>query len=633
MNARPRPDSRDDARLVRAATAGDRNAFAAIYDRYADRLHDFCWGLLRDRDEAADATRDAFLVAAERLGQLRDPERLRPWLYAVARSQALRRLRARPRVAPEEEMPDLPDPAPGPEQSAERADLSQLVWDAAGGLSPRDRALLDLHLRHGLEGAELGQAMNIEPGHADVLLSRLRDQVERSLGAFLVARLGRDDCPELSSILSEWDGRFSPLIRNRVARHVDTCEVCGPARRRLASPVALLAAVPPVPAPAFLRRRVMERVDLTAGAGSGSGDGGPGDAGSGPGPEEAGSAGPGDGGAGLGPGSPGAGDPGAGRTDPRSPGPPEGERSGPAGSSGSGIHSPLTGAGVGRPGVAALRQVGRRRRRGATVGLVAALLLAVGVGVGLGWERAPAGSSPDGQGVPIVAGAVTSVAPSTVPTTSSASTSTSTSTSTTGTTAPAAPASLATSPARIDLGARAATATLTVRNDGDEPLSWAADPSTDWLRVRPATGRLDGGDQARLTLSAARDGLPEGDADARMDLSWGGPVRSVAVALRVEHLPDISDVSATPDQIFADPCSDDTTAQVEASVSDESPLSSVALRWGDREVPMTRRSGGWSARLGPVGSPALVPWQVVATDARGNTAMAPGLPVRVLACP
>ena len=115
MDVRPRPDARDDAELVRAATAGDRGAFAAIYDRYADRLHDLCWSLLRDRDEAADATQDAFLVAAERLGQLRDPERLRPWLYAVARSQAFRRARARSRVAPEEEMTELPDAASGPE--------------------------------------------------------------------------------------------------------------------------------------------------------------------------------------------------------------------------------------------------------------------------------------------------------------------------------------------------------------------------------------------------------------------------------------------------------------------------------------------------------------------------------------
>ena len=267
MDTRPRPDARDDAELVRAATAGDRGAFAAIYDRYADRLHDFCWSVLRDRDEAADATQDAFLVAAERLGQLRDPERLRPWLYAVARSQALRRVRARSRVAPEEEMTELPDPASGPEQAAERSDLRELVWNAAAGLSERDRALLDLHLRHGLEGAELGQAMGVEPGHAYVLLSRLRDQVERSLGALLVARLGRDDCPDLAAILSGWDGRFTPLIRKRVARHVDACDVCGERRRTAASPLALLAAVPPMPAPAFLRDRVLERVELLSGSG------------------------------------------------------------------------------------------------------------------------------------------------------------------------------------------------------------------------------------------------------------------------------------------------------------------------------------------------------------------------------
>jgi hypothetical protein len=59
MDVRPRPDGRNDAELVRAATAGDRGAFAAIYDRYADRLHDLCRSVLRDRDEAADATHRA----------------------------------------------------------------------------------------------------------------------------------------------------------------------------------------------------------------------------------------------------------------------------------------------------------------------------------------------------------------------------------------------------------------------------------------------------------------------------------------------------------------------------------------------------------------------------------------------
>jgi Viral BACON domain len=267
--------------------------------------------------------------------------------------------------------------------------------------------------------------------------------------------------------------------------------------------------------------------------------------------------------------------------------------------------------------------------------LVVATLLAVGVGVGLGWERSPGPSVTDGQGGPVVAGAATSVVPTTSPTTAAPSTSTSTSTSaTTSTTTPApvAPPSLAVTPARVDLGAAGTTAALTVRNSGDAPLSWTADPSAAWLRVRPSGGRLDGGEQARITLSATRDGLPEGDAPARVELTWGGPARSVAVTLRVERPPEIGGLSASPPQISVAPCTPATTL-AGATVSDESPLASVTLRWGGQSVPMSQRSGRWFARLGPAPTAGTVPWQVVATDARGNSASASGPPVRVLACP
>jgi DNA-directed RNA polymerase specialized sigma24 family protein len=80
----------DDGALVQRAVAGDREAFAAIYDRYAPRIYDFLRSLLRDPDEAADALQDTFLVAGARLHQLRDPDRLRPWLYAIARHRGLR---------------------------------------------------------------------------------------------------------------------------------------------------------------------------------------------------------------------------------------------------------------------------------------------------------------------------------------------------------------------------------------------------------------------------------------------------------------------------------------------------------------------------------------------------------------
>ena len=78
-------------------------------------------------------------------------------------------------------------------------ELQELVWSAAAGLSARDQALLDLNLRQGLEGQDLADAMGTSLNNSYVMLSRLRDQVERSLGALLIARLGRDDCEELDA--------------------------------------------------------------------------------------------------------------------------------------------------------------------------------------------------------------------------------------------------------------------------------------------------------------------------------------------------------------------------------------------------------------------------------------------------
>jgi RNA polymerase sigma factor (sigma-70 family) len=261
MTAGVDPVPASDGELVAAVRAGDRAAFAAVYDRYGGKLYDFAYATTRHREDAADAVADTFVRFTERLGQLRDPERLRPWLYAITRNECLRRLKGRNRMLfdGEERLAEMADDSGTPESSAENTALRDLVWAAAAGLADRDRAMLDLHLRQGLDGADLGEAMGMSAAHAYVQLNRLRSQVERSLGALLVARTGRDDCPHLDALLTDWDGTLTPIIRKRVARHVETCETCGARKRRMVSPWALLATVPIVLAPLGLRERVLEQ--------------------------------------------------------------------------------------------------------------------------------------------------------------------------------------------------------------------------------------------------------------------------------------------------------------------------------------------------------------------------------------
>ena len=257
-----------DAELACAAAAGDRRAFAQIYDRYADRLHDFCVGMLRDRDGAADCVQDAFCTAATTLSQLREPDKLRPWLYAIARHEALRRIRHRQREQLCDDLPEAASGEPGPDTLAARSELADLIAQAAGGLSDRDRSVLELTYRHGLSGPELAQALGVSQSNANNLVGRLRETIERSLGALLVARQARTNpagCPELAAILDRWDGQFSVLMRKRIARHIESCPTCEQQRRRLVSPAALLGAAPVfIPAPSWLRQDTLGQIRLTS---------------------------------------------------------------------------------------------------------------------------------------------------------------------------------------------------------------------------------------------------------------------------------------------------------------------------------------------------------------------------------
>jgi RNA polymerase sigma factor (sigma-70 family) len=262
-----------DAELVGAAIAGDRAAFAGIYDRYADRLYDFGVGMVGASD-AADCVQEAFCQAAVALPTLRDPDKLRPWLYSIVRHQALRALRARKRELTSDELPEEASTDAGPDVLAARNELAALVAQAEGGLSDRDREVLNLAYRHGLTGSELAQALDVSNESAKKMVQRLRDTVEKSLGALLVVRQvdsGYNDCPEMAAIVTGWDGEFTILLRKRVSRHIESCPNCDEERGRLVNPRALLGSSAVfLPAPYWLRERTLAQVQLAPATASGT---------------------------------------------------------------------------------------------------------------------------------------------------------------------------------------------------------------------------------------------------------------------------------------------------------------------------------------------------------------------------
>ncbi len=90
------PEATDQS-LLELAKAGDEDAFAQIYLRYARYVASVVVRLFGDSMELDDTVQETFVAAARGLSKLNEPEKLRGWLVAIAVRKVQRRLGMRTR--------------------------------------------------------------------------------------------------------------------------------------------------------------------------------------------------------------------------------------------------------------------------------------------------------------------------------------------------------------------------------------------------------------------------------------------------------------------------------------------------------------------------------------------------------
>ena len=85
----------DDDDLLLAVARGDRQAFSALYDRFASIAHGVVRGVVRDPSQSEEVTQEVF-VEVWRLAPRFDPDRgsARTWLLTMAHRRAIDRVRS-----------------------------------------------------------------------------------------------------------------------------------------------------------------------------------------------------------------------------------------------------------------------------------------------------------------------------------------------------------------------------------------------------------------------------------------------------------------------------------------------------------------------------------------------------------
>ncbi len=172
-----------DRDLWQRAASGDGDAFAEVYQRYADRIYGYCFRRTASWSTAQDLTSVVFLEAWRRRGDVAfdDDGSVIAWLFGVANNvvRNSRRSLRRHQLA----LQRLPDPVVEPDfadEAAARLDDEKRmarVLAALARLSDSDREVLALSAWSGLDQRQIAEALGVPVGTVKSRLSRARDRL------------------------------------------------------------------------------------------------------------------------------------------------------------------------------------------------------------------------------------------------------------------------------------------------------------------------------------------------------------------------------------------------------------------------------------------------------------------------
>lgn len=182
MSDDPLPSGEEDARLVRRARDGDREAFEKLVRRHLRAAHRTALRRTDDRHDAEDVCQEAFVRALRRIESCGRPERFRGWLLAIVRNTAANMMERRGRRERKVvELAPRPTRSVGPARDLERSRLRDRLRDAMATLSARQRRVLVRHDYEGWTHREIADALDIAPGTSRYHLHRARERMREEL--------------------------------------------------------------------------------------------------------------------------------------------------------------------------------------------------------------------------------------------------------------------------------------------------------------------------------------------------------------------------------------------------------------------------------------------------------------------
>jgi RNA polymerase sigma-70 factor (ECF subfamily) len=174
--------SAEDRALIRRYLEGDVEAFDELMRAHEDRVFGICLRMMKDRDQALDATQDVFLTVFRKADRYKEQAAFSTWLYRVSINTCYDHLRRRQRKRTET-IPEHLDPSEPHSADVLRAvELRPDIEAALAGISPEFRAAVVLVDLEGMSLDAAADTLDVPVGTVKSRLFRARKQLARELG-------------------------------------------------------------------------------------------------------------------------------------------------------------------------------------------------------------------------------------------------------------------------------------------------------------------------------------------------------------------------------------------------------------------------------------------------------------------
>jgi RNA polymerase sigma-70 factor (ECF subfamily) len=177
-----------EARLIRAATAGDAESFGRLVLLYQDRLVNSLFHLVGNQAEAEDIAQEAFVLAFLKLASFRGQSQFYTWLFRIARNLSVSRFRRARKTASLDAVDAggsmlLLSEEAAPDQRLLDGETVARVQVALARLSEEHRAILILREMDELDYDAIAAALELPVGTVRSRLHRARLQLKAELEA------------------------------------------------------------------------------------------------------------------------------------------------------------------------------------------------------------------------------------------------------------------------------------------------------------------------------------------------------------------------------------------------------------------------------------------------------------------